>query len=35
MALKDNIEKFEQQNGPIRLQNDAGFLPPIGNIGQA
>lgn len=35
MALKDNIDKFEQQNGPIRIQNDAGFLPPIGGIGQA
>lgn len=35
MALKDNIEKFEQQNGPIRIQNDPGFLPPIGGIGQA
>lgn len=35
MALKDNIDKFEQQNGPIRIQNDPGFLPPIGGIGQA
>jgi len=35
MALKDNIEKFEQQNGSIRLQADPGFLPPIGGIGQA
>jgi len=35
MALKDNIEKYEQQNGPIRLQADPGFLPPIGGIGQA
>ncbi|MDD2511732.1 MAG: DUF3467 domain-containing protein [Proteiniphilum sp.] len=34
-ALKDNIDKFEQQNGPIRLQSDSGFLPPIGGIGQA
>ncbi|WP_298653322.1 DUF3467 domain-containing protein [uncultured Proteiniphilum sp.] len=35
MALKDNIDKFEQQNGPIRIQNDPAFLPPIGGIGQA
>lgn len=35
MALKDNIDKFEQQNGPIRVQNDPGFLPPLGGIGQA
>jgi len=35
MALKDNIDKFEQQNGSIRIQNDHGFLPPIGGIGQA
>ncbi len=35
MALRDNIDKFEQQNGPIRIQNDPGFLPPLGGIGQA
>ncbi|MFA7583234.1 MAG: DUF3467 domain-containing protein [Proteiniphilum sp.] len=35
MALKENIDKFEQQNGTIRLQTDPGFLPPIGGIGQA
>ncbi len=35
MALKDNIDKFEQQNGSIRLQSDQGFLPPLGGIGQA
>lgn len=35
MALKDNIDKFEQNNGPIRMQNNPGFLPPIGGIGQA
>jgi hypothetical protein len=34
-ALKDNIDKFEQQNGPVRIQNDPGFLPPLGGIGQA
>ena len=35
MALKDNIDKFEQQNGAIRLHADPGFFPPIGGIGQA
>lgn len=35
MALKDNIDKFEQQNGSIRIHGDPGFLPPIGGIGQA
>lgn len=35
MALKENIDKFEQQNGSIRIQSDPGFLPPIGGIGQA
>ncbi|MFA5649664.1 MAG: DUF3467 domain-containing protein [Proteiniphilum sp.] len=35
MALKDNIDKFEQHNGPIKVQNNPGFLPPIGGIGQA
>jgi len=34
-ALKENIDKFEQQNGPIRIQSDPSFLPPIGGIGQA
>lgn len=35
VALKDNIEKFEQHNGSIRVQNNPGFVPPIGGIGQA
>jgi hypothetical protein len=35
MALKDNIDKFEQQNGTVRVQKDPGFLPPIGGVGQA
>ncbi len=35
IALKDNIDKFEQHNGPIKMQSDPGFLPPIGGIGQA
>ncbi len=34
-ALEDNIEKFEEQNGSIRIQSNPGFLPPIGGIGQA
>ncbi|MDR0422495.1 MAG: DUF3467 domain-containing protein [Proteiniphilum sp.] len=35
MALNDNIDKFEQQNGQIRVRNDAGFPPPVGGIGLA
>ncbi|MBK5194777.1 MAG: DUF3467 domain-containing protein [Proteiniphilum sp.] len=35
MALKENIEKFEQQNGSISVHSDLGFLPPLGGIGQA
>lgn len=35
MALQDNIKKFEGQNGTINVQNNPGFLPPIGGIGQA
>lgn len=35
MALKDNIEKYEQQNGSIKIQSDQPFLPPMGGIGQA
>jgi predicted transcriptional regulator len=34
-ALKENIDNFEQQNGPIRIQNDPGFLPPLGGMGEA
>ena len=34
-ALEDNIEKFEEQNGQIRLHSNPGFLPPIGGMGQA
>lgn len=34
-ALNDNIEKFEQHNGPIKIQNDPGFLPPMGGVAQA
>ena len=34
-ALNDNIEKFVQHNGKIKIQNNPGFLPPIGGMGQA
>lgn len=35
-ALKDNIEKFEKLNGPVSINNEnLGFLPPIGGMGQA
>ncbi len=34
-ALRDNIDKFEQQNGDIRTQQNPGFLPPIGGVGHA
>ena len=35
-ALKDNIDKFEKMNGPVSVNNDnIGFLPPLGGVGQA
>jgi hypothetical protein len=34
-ALKDNVDKFEKHNGPIKTQSDPGFLPPIGGMAQA
>ncbi|MDR2949181.1 MAG: DUF3467 domain-containing protein [Dysgonomonas sp.] len=35
-ALNDNVKRFESQNGPITVDNPAGFLPPInGPIGEA
>ena len=35
-ALEDNIEKFEKMNGPVSINNEnLGFLPPLGDIGQA
>lgn len=34
-ALKDNIDKFENQNGTIHLANEPGFFPPIGGVGEA
>ncbi len=36
IALQENINKFESVNGQIRVSNEnPGFLPPIGGIGQA
>ena len=36
-ALKDNIDKFESINGPIKVNNQVppGFVPPIGGMGEA
>lgn len=35
-ALEENIEKFEKMNGPVSVDNEnLGFLPPLGGIGQA
>ena len=35
-ALEDNIEKFEKMNGPVSINdNNLGFLPPLGGVGQA
>ena len=35
-ALEDNIEKFEKMNGPVSINdNNVGFLPPLGGVGQA
>lgn len=35
-ALQDNIDKFEKMNGPVSISNDnLGFLPPLGGVGQA
>lgn len=35
-ALKENIDRFEEQNGSISADNAEGFLPPItGPIGEA
>ncbi len=36
LALQENINKFENVNGQIRLSNEnSGFVPPIGGMGQA
>lgn len=37
MALGENIDKFENINGTISVNNNEnpGFLPPLGGIGQA
>ena len=35
-ALEENIEKFEKMNGTVSINNEnLGFLPPLGGIGQA
>lgn len=35
-ALQDNIEKFEKMNGTVSINNEnLGFLPPLGGVGQA
>ncbi|MDR2626731.1 MAG: DUF3467 domain-containing protein [Dysgonamonadaceae bacterium] len=36
-ALTDNINKYENQFGPVNLQGQAGFIAPpiLGPIGQA
>ena len=35
-ALQENIEKFEKMNGHVSINNDnLGFLPPLGGVGQA
>lgn len=28
-ALNDNVVKFEQQNGPINIENNTPFIPPV------
>lgn len=35
-ALKENIDKFEKMNGTVSIDNqNLGFLPPLGGVGQA
>lgn len=35
-ALNENVNKYEAQFGPINLQKQSGFIPPIlGPIGEA
>lgn len=36
-ALEDNINRFEQMNGKIKMGPDqgGGFAPPLGGMGQA
>ena len=35
-ALEENIEKFEKMNGTVSINNEnLGFMPPLGGIGQA
>ena len=36
VALQENIDKFENMNGPVSINNEnMGFLPPLGGVGQA
>lgn len=30
LALNDNIAKYENHNGTIKLDNNVGFFPPVG-----
>lgn len=35
-ALNENINRFENVSGPINVNNNDGFLPPIdGSVGEA
>ena len=35
-ALEENISRFEQTNGKIKMGPDqSAFFPPVGNMGQA
>jgi predicted transcriptional regulator len=36
LALKENMEKFENMNGTINISDESGgYFPPIGGVGQA
>lgn len=34
-ALEENIQKFEKMNGTVSINENLGFMPPLGGIGQA
>ena len=34
-ALEENIDKFEKMNGTVSINDNLGFLPPLGGVGQA
>lgn len=34
-ALGENVTRFEKASGDININSPEGFLPPIGNIGEA